>query len=261
MTEQTAQTPGRGVATFLYGVVPSDVEPTADAQGVGDPPGKVAVVTHRDIGALISEVPVDRPLGSPEELRAYQRLLDGTAEVAPVLPVRFGAVLADEGAVTDLLARYHDDFRAALNELEGRVEFTVRGRYEQSVVLREVLAENPEVQQLREQVRGQPEEATVALRMRLGELVNQAVEAKRNADTERVVDLLRPLADRVLVRPVTHETDAANVAVLVDAGRRDELEEAVRQLAEEWSERATLRLLGPLAPYDFVGALQPQPEA
>lgn len=253
MTQQTA--------IFLYGVVPSDVEATADAQGVGDPPGKVTVVTHRDIGALISEVSVEHPLGRPEELRTYQRLLDGTAEVAPVLPVRFGAVLADEGAVVDLLATHHDDFRAALNELEGRIEFTVRGRYQESVLLREVLAENPEVRQLREQVRGRPEETTVALRMRLGEIVNQAVEAKRNADTQRVADLLRPLADQVLVRPATSETDAANVAVLVESARRDELEGAVRQLAEDWSDRATLRLLGPLAPYDFVAPLQPEPAA
>jgi hypothetical protein len=253
MTQQTA--------IFLYAVVPSDVEATADAQGVGDPPGKVTVVTHRDIGALISEVSVEGPLGHPDELRAYQRLLDGTAEVAPVLPVRFGAVLADEGAVVDLLAAHHDDFRAALNELEGRIEFTVRARYQESVLLREVLAENAEVRQLREQVRGRPEEATIGLRMRLGEIVNQAVEAKRNADTEQVAALLRPLADQVLVRPATHETDAANVAVLVESARRDELEEAVRQLAEDWSDRATVRLLGPLAPYDFVAPVRPEAEA
>jgi len=259
MTQETTQS--QGMATFLYGVVPSDVEPTADAQGVGDPPGQVKVLTHRDIGALTSEVSSQGPLGRPEDLRAYQRLLDGTATVAPVLPVRFGAVLVDEEAVADLLAEYHDDFRAALDELDGHVEFTVRGRYEQSVLLAEVLEENPEIQRLQEQVRGRPVEATVALRTRLGEIVNQAVEAKRNADTERVVDTLRPVADRVLVRPATHETDAANVAVLVESARRDELEGAVRRLAEDWSDRATLRVLGPLAPYDFVAPLRLEPEA
>src|ERR1700754_1730262 len=110
-------------ATFLYGVVPADVEPTEDARGIGDPPARVTMVTHGDIGALISEVPVDRPLGRPAELRGYQDLLDGTATMAPVLPVRFGTVLIDEDAVTDMLAEHHDDFRAALAELDGRFEF------------------------------------------------------------------------------------------------------------------------------------------
>lgn len=253
MTEQTA--------TFLYGVVPADVEPTSDARGIGDPPGKITMVTHRDVGALISEVSVDQPLGRPEELRGYQRLLDGTATMAPVLPVRFGTVFTDEESVADLLAEYHDEFRAALDELEGRVEFIVRGRYDQSTLLTEVLDENPEVRELRDEARRLPEEVTIPLRTRLGEIVSRAVEAKRDTDTQRLADVLQPLADQLVVRPATHETDAANIAVLVESERHDELEKAVERLAEDWSGRVNLRVLGPLAPYDFVAPLQPPAEA
>lgn len=242
---------------FLYGVVPADVEPTPDARGIGDPPSPVQVVAHDGVAALISEVRLDHPLGRPDELRAYEQLLDGTAVVAPVLPVRFGAVLPDTQAVTDLLARYDEEFRGALEELEDRVEYAVRARYVEHALLTEVLNESGEVQQLRDQIRGQPEEATINLRIRLGEIVNQAVEAKRNADTQHVVEVLAPLADQVVVRPPTHEEDAANVALLIATDRRDEVETVVRQLAEEWAGRATVRLLGPLAPYDFVAPLQP----
>jgi hypothetical protein len=252
MTEQTA--------TFVYGVVPADVEPTSDARGIGDPPAQVTMVIHRDVGALISAVSLDRPLGRPEELRGYQQLLDGTAAVAPVLPVRFGTVLTDENAVTELLAEYHDDFRAALDELDGRMQFIVRGRYDQQTLLTEVLDENPEVRELRDEARRLPDEVTVPLRTRLGEIVNQAVEAKRNADTEALADLLRPIADQLLVRPATRETEAANIAVLVEAERIEELEKAVQRITEDWTGRIDLRILGPLAPYDFVAPLQPSAE-
>jgi hypothetical protein len=245
------------MAIFLYGVVPADVEPTADAQAIGDPPAPVRMITHRDVGALTSEVSVEQPLGRPEELRSYQRLLDGTAAVAPVLPIRFGTVFSDEAAVADLLAEYHDDFRAALDELDGRIEFILHARYDQTALLTEVLAENAEVRQLRDEARGLPEEVSVAVRTRLGEIVNQAIEVKRDADTERVAEILRSQTDQVLVRQATHELDAANIAALVDTERRDKLEESVRRLAEDWSGRVTVRLLGPLAPYDFVAPLQP----
>lgn len=260
MSQQTEPAPEvteRAIGIFLYGVVPSDVEPTEDARGIGEPPGKISLISQGEIGALISEVPLDRPLGRPDELRTYERLLDGTAVVAPVLPVRFGAVLTDADAVRDLLETYHDEFLAALNELEGRIEYAVRGRYVARVLLTEVLEENAEVQRLRDQIRDKPEEITVNLRMRLGEIVNQAVELKRNNDTQRVVDVLAPLSEQVVVRPATHEEDAANVALLVRTERREEVEDAVRRLAEEWSERVTVRLLGPLAPYDFVAPLEP----
>jgi hypothetical protein len=253
--EQAPQQTESATGIFLYAVVPSDVEPTEDAEGIGH--GAVSTVTHQDIAALVTEVGLDRPLGKPEELRTYQQLLDGTAVVAPVLPVRFGAVLTDADAVADLLATYHDEFAAALGELEGLVEYAVRGRYVEQALLTEVLAENSQIQQMRDQVRSQPEELTVNLRMRLGELVNQAVEAKRNADTQRVVDALAPLSEQVVVRPASHEEDAANIALLVETERREEFEDAVRQLAEEWADRVTLRLLGPLAPYDFVASLDP----
>lgn len=253
--KQASQQAEPTTGIFLYGVVSGDVEPTEDAEGIGD--GEVTMVTHRDIAALVTEVRLDKPLGRPEELRTFERLLDGIVEVAPVLPVRFGAVLTGVDAVQDLLEAYHDEFLAALNELDGRVEYAVRARYLQQVLLTEVLEGNAEVRRLRDEVRDQPEDATVGLRTRLGEIVNRAVEAKRNSDTRRIVDALAPLSEQVVVRPPSHEEDAANLALLVDSERREEFEDAVHQLAEEWSDRATMRLLGPLAPYDFVAPLQP----
>jgi hypothetical protein len=256
-TEATARPTGRTTGVYVYGMVPADVEPTADAQGIGDPPSSVQVVRHNDVAALVSEVRLDRPLGRPGDLRAYERLLDGTASVAPVLPVRFGAVLTDTGAVTDLLSRFEEQFRSALNELEGRAEYAVRGRYVERVLLTEVLKGSPEVQQLREQIRNLPEAASMNLRIRLGEIVNQAVEAKRNADTQRLVEELSPFADQVMVREATHEQDAGNIALLVSNDCWEEFESAVRHVAEEWADRVSLRLLGPLAPYDFVAPLEP----
>jgi len=248
MTEQTT-------GVLLYAVVPADVEPTADAKGLRD--AAVSVLPHGDIAAMVSEVPLDQPLGKPADLRTYQQLLDGTATVAPVLPIRFGTVFTDPDAVTELLTGNHDVFHAALSELEGLVEYAVRSRYHDQVVLAEVVEENPEVASLREQIAGQDEQATLGLRTRLGEMVTLAVEAKRNADTQRVVELLEPFAERLQPLPPAHEDDAANVAALVRYDAREEFVTAVGKLADEWSERASVRLFGPLAPYDFATLQQP----
>ncbi len=94
--------------------------------------------------------------------------------------------------------------------------------------------------------------------MALGEIVANAIVAKREEDTATVVEALDSLADSVNVREPTHEEDAAQVAVLVEVARQDELEQAVGALAEQWDGRVEMRLLGPLAAYDFV--LSPTPE-
>jgi hypothetical protein len=262
MTEMTQQAaPARpdedSAGLFVYGIVPGDVQPEPDAEGIGGESGRVTAVRHRAVAALVSEVGADRPIGRPEDLMAYQRLLDGTAVVAPVLPVRFGAVLTGPEAVEDLLATYHDDFAAALAELDGQVEYVVRGRYIEKALLGEVLAENPELVDLRAQIRGKPEEETADLRIAIGEIVNGAVETKRASDTQRMLDELAPIRSQTAVRPATHELDAANVGFLVETARRTEFKNAVERLAADWAGRATLRLLGPLAPYDFVAPVRP----
>ncbi|WP_433264783.1 GvpL/GvpF family gas vesicle protein [Micromonospora vinacea] len=241
---------------FVYGLVPADVEATPDAAGVGDPPGEVTVIRHGDIAALVSAVPLDTPLGRSADLRAYQDLLDGTAAVAPVLPVRFGTVVTGPDAVLDLLRPHHDRFAAALAEFEGRVQYVVHGRFEERALLRGILDENPTAARLAEQVRGRAEAATREPRIRLGELISQAVELRRETENRRLLDASAEYVVSTQLRPPSHEMDAAHVAVLVDTDREAALVDALEEYAQDRRGLLRLRLLGPLAPYDFVAAHQ-----
>jgi hypothetical protein len=241
--------------TMLYGVVPADVEPTGAARGVGDPPSAVTTVTEDGLTALVSEVPLDRPLGRPADLTAYQRLLDGTAAVAPVLPVRFGTVLRDQDAVRQLLADQHERIAPLLGRFEGRAEYVVRGRYAEDAVLGEILATDPDARRLRDELRDRPEAQTTPQRMALGERINGALEAMRQADTLTAAERLGPVVDDLVVAAPTHELDAVHLPVLVEQDRRPEFDAAFADLAAGWDGRVELRRLGPAAPYDFVTRL------
>lgn len=246
-------------AVYVYGIVPADVEPEPHASGVGDPPGEVGVVRHGEIAALISTLESDRPLGTPDDLTAHAELLDGSAAVAPVLPLRFGAVMTDTEAVeNELLGANEDEFRSALEQLEGRAQFVVRGRYVENTILRELLDENAEAARLRDAIRDKPEDATRNERIALGEMINQAIESKRAADTRKVVDALEQFEPLVNYRDPTHEEEAVHIALLVELDRQQELEETLRRLGEEWDGRVELNLLGPMAAYDFVAKRGPE---
>jgi hypothetical protein len=244
---------GQATGIYVYGIVPADVEVEPDAQGIGDPPAPVDVIREGDIAALVSPVPTDQPLGKPDCLRAHARLLDGTASVAPVLPLRFGAVMTDEESVAgELLRENHDEFAEALRALEGHAQFIVKGRYDEDTILREVISESAEAQQLREEMRGMSEDAARNSRMALGEIVVNAIDAKRATDTDAAVKVLNDIAKQVNVRTPSHELDAVNIAVLAQVDQQEELQAKVDDLAESWEGRVEVRLLGPLAAYDFV---------
>ncbi|HZA09834.1 GvpL/GvpF family gas vesicle protein [Mycobacterium sp.] len=262
-SEDQVKNPAQGAQAttgiYVYGIVPVDVQVEEHAKGIGDPPAKVDMVREGDIAALISEVSVDRALGTPDDLQAHAQLLDGTASAAPVLPMRFGAVMSDaESVANELLREHHEEFAQALQQLEGRAEYIIKGRYDQNAILGEVLSENDQARQLREDIANKSEDASRNSRMALGELISNAIESKRQADTNIVIDAVGELASQVNPRPPTHEYDAVNVALLAEVGRQHDLEAALHQLAENWQGRVEVRLLGPLAPYDFVVTSQQQ---
>lgn len=240
-------------AVYVYGIVPADVEVQEGAEGIGDPPANVEVIREGEVAALVSHVATDRPLGDPHDLQAHAKLLDGTAAVCPVLPLRFGSAMADaESVATELLREHHDEFATALQALEGHAEYVVKGRYDDKMFLSALLEQNPRARALRDEIRSTPQEAARHCRMALGELIANELEATRRADTQVAVNELKAVASQVNVREPTHEWDGVNVAVLAKVDRQGDLESVVESLQRKGQGIIEFRLLGPLAPYDFV---------
>lgn len=256
MTAQTEdrQSGGGRTGVYVYGILPGDIEIEPGAAGVGDPPGEVRAIRYRDLAALVSDVDLDRPLGRAADMFTHEELLDSSAAEMPVLPLRFGAVLTSDDAVTEeLLGPHYEEFSAALEQLDGHAEYVVKGRYVERVVLGEVLAENPAAARLGRQISGVDPAATRDQRIQLGEMVSNAVAAMREADTRALGDALAGQVEASVVRPPTHELDAVYAAFLVETGKTEALRQTVEQLAEEWGDRIDLRLIGPIAAYDFAG--------
>jgi hypothetical protein len=245
-------------AVYVYGILPADTDIEPGTAGVGDEPGEVRLIRHRDLAAMVSDVRIDKPLGRPEDLTGHEELLDSAARDLPVLPLRFGAVVTDDEAVTsELLQPHYDEFAGALDELDGRTEYVVKGRYDERTLIREVLAENKDAAALSEQVMGRDQDATRDARIQLGEILGNAISAKREEDTRSLGDALAGHVVASAVRPPTHELDAVYTAFLVETSEEPELERALERLARDWEGRVELTLMGPLAAYDFVATIEP----
>jgi hypothetical protein len=243
---------------YIYGIFPADVELSGEQSGVGTPPGLLRLVRGGEVAALVSEVDPANPLGTPDDLRAHQSILDRSAAVLPVLPMRFGAVMtSDDAVVSELLEPHQEEFAAALSGLEGHAEYVVKGRYDEDAILAGVLAGSPEAQQLRAQIRDADPAATRTARIALGELISQAITARREADTRTLGDRMAGLCSASLVREPTHDLDAVHVAFLLSQDQAGGLQEAIDDLASQWNGRVRLRVLGPMAAYDFVGTVGP----
>jgi Gas vesicle synthesis protein GvpL/GvpF/Lsr2 len=253
---QTARRQQKGI--YVYGVLPADIEVTADVPGVGEHPGLLRVVRFDGLAALISEVDVPGRLGSADDLRTYREILDATAVEMPVLPLRFGTVLASEDAVAEeLLAARREEFAAALEKLEGRAEFQVKGRYVKAAVLGEVVSRDKKAARLREASHGQDPDAARQARLELGRFLSETATASREQDTRAVRRAMDRLCVASIVREPARELDAVDMAFLVALNQERDVERAIEDLAREWEGRIEVQLLGPMAAYDFAGTVPP----
>lgn len=238
-------------ATYVYGLVAADTQLPDALHGLG-PTGRVSTITHGGLTAIVGDVPQDRPLGQREDLIAHESVLDTVAATTTVLPMRFPSVVEADGVVEELLAPNEEFFSKVLDELAGRVQFALKGRYEQDVVLREIVEADPQIRQLQERVRAVPEDASYYDRVRLGELIVGALEQRREQDAERCYERLQPFVVRVAPHEPGAPEQLIDAAFLVDREQLQRFDDAVEELGRDLAGRARLRLIGPLAPYDFV---------
>lgn len=250
MSESAAEeAPGE---LYLYGIIRAGQELPEGLVGV------VATipqaVEHGDLAVVVSELPDGTDFGTPSDLVAHSAVLDEIARSTTVLPMRFGTVVP---SAQDLLEEVLDDpegLLGSLATLEGTAQYTVRARYEQDVLLPEILHEDAELTRLQQEIVGTTEDETRNQRIALGEGIVAGFDARREPEAQELREELAPLV-RELVQHEDGQADAVlGLAVLVAREDAERFEAAVEKAAERRHPRMRIRLLGPQAPYDFVGS-------
>jgi hypothetical protein len=237
-------------AKYVYGVVrANDKRPRA--RGIGRK--QVRVVRADGLGALTSDVPPGDLEAGRDELLAHSRVLERALEQGTVLPMRFGVVMPSEAAVREqLLDPHRGELEAQLEEMDGKFEVNLKAIYDERVLLTEVLSEQPEIAKLREELRGQPEDATHFERIRLGEMIAGAVNEKRDRDADEILQRLAPHVVAAEVGDPVHERMALNASFLIERGTRKAFDAELDRIAAEQAERLRFKYTGPLAPHSFV---------
>jgi hypothetical protein len=100
------------------------VDPLPRRRGLG---GAALRVAHVDrLTGVYSRHRTLRPRPSSEAMWIHQRTVRALMDCGPVLPMRFGTMLADEAALVEAVTARRDEFVACLDRLRGRVELGLR---------------------------------------------------------------------------------------------------------------------------------------
>lgn len=116
---------------YLYAIAESPLE----ALGVDGLDGAaLRLVTADGLGAVVSDRDRDGAEASEAQLWAHEAVVEEVMAQRPVLPMRFGSMLADDAAVRGLLAGRRTALADALDRVRGAVEVGLRAGWEPEAI-------------------------------------------------------------------------------------------------------------------------------
>src|SRR5918992_450175 len=216
---------------LLYGFIRSEDAATLDAQGPSLE--SVELVKHGRIAAIAGRTEDDYIDPTRKNLTKYADLLADIARSITVVPMRFGVIVPTED---ELVATTMEPRQAELLEMlkrfDGMVEVDVKGHYDEASMLQAIVTSDDELRALSEKIKSLPHNATYYDRVNLGERVAKKISSQREHDQQRAIDALSSACTDIRANDPVTEMMALNLALLVERGRVDELNELIRGLPE-----------------------------
>ena len=242
----TAETGGK----YLYCIIRAEEPFHLPRVDVGQP---VSAIGAAGLAAVVSDASPGQCALTRSTAVAHLRVIQEVMREYAVLPFSFGMVAESEDKVKELLLRYNQEFLDQLASLEGKAEFGLKALWlDKDQPFREILAERQDIRGYRDAIAKRPPAQTHRERVELGRMVQEALQAKREAESRRIIERLQPLAAGVQVSNVTMEQVLLNAAFLLARSTEPAFAEALSSLDRENEDRLNFRLVGPSPPFNFV---------
>ncbi len=261
-----AENQGRG--RYVYCIIDCDNPESFGPIGVGDDLPEVFVIEHEGVGAVVSATPCDKYDISRDNVLAHQRVMESVMQRGhTVLPVRFNTIAEDKDGrsaecrvVENVLITRLDEFSSLLATMSTRVELGVKALWtDMKSVFAEIVDSSERIKQLREKLlavsQAPPSRRpgnVMTAQIKLGEMVKNALEAKKVEAEERLAAVLKPFIVNLKKNKPFGDTMFANLAVLVEEPSQAKIISALSSFEAEASGKVKLKCVGPVPPSNFI---------
>jgi hypothetical protein len=180
-----------------------------------------------------------------------------------VLPVRFNTIAerndrkpAAQRIIDHVLAGRRGELLDLIAKMGPLVELGVKGLWpDMEAVYADIVRGNPGIQTLRKKLLalgGGCGPAQVTSQVRLGEMVKKALEARKAAGAAALLARVTPLARDQRQNKTFGDPMFANLALLVEKTRQDEVTTVLSAFENQQGGSARLRCVGPLPACNFL---------
>ena len=190
----------------------------------------------------------------------HHRMLDALVGADPVLPLRFGVMFTSERSVAAVLNDNRDALRAALDRIDGALEWGLKVYCRRAQLGHRLSGAAPALVQLTEEISGATEGRAFFLRRRLENRLRDEIEraiAQSLTDTaDRLRDTVVDMVSCKLQPAEVHGRDADmvfNGACLVPEAREESFFRVIEDMRSAYGPSGfAYEIIGPLPPYNFA---------
>ena len=248
--EQEIQKEGK----YIYGIIrhadPLDFGPI----GIGKRGDTVFGINYKDISAVVSNSPIIQYEARRVFMIAHQKVLEEVMKRFTVLPVRFSTISEhnDDSGILRILEKDYEKFDGLLNKMDGKKELGLKVLAHEAPIYENILEKYDKIKSLRDKLINLPADKTHYQRMKIGEMVAEALKNEMENYKNIILDVLNPLAEDVNVNDNYGEMMILNAAFLIKNTVEPTFDKAVNDLDEKYGHLMTFKYVGTLPPYNFV---------
>ncbi|MBU4351258.1 GvpL/GvpF family gas vesicle protein [Candidatus Parcubacteria bacterium] len=225
---------------------------------LGQGGNEVYAINEGDLAIAVSDSPKEEYSFIKDHLTCHQKVIEEVmGQGYDVLPVRFGTVAKSREHIKEkILKSKRKELLETFPIVEGRIELGLRAFWkDMPSIFQEIVAEDKEIQIAKKQVQGNPVQLNIA---RVGEMVEKALEVKRENEAQKILDPLKKLAvdfkprELLKSREIMKDSMICSSAFLVAKEKEKEFDQRIRALIKEHDKRIKFIYIGPIPPFNFV---------
>lgn len=239
---------------YIYGIIRNSDAIDFGPIGIGNRNDRVYGVVYRDICAVVSSTPIIKYEARRANMISHQKVLEEVMKNFNVLPVRFSTISPhdNDNAIIKILTADYRRLDDLLDKMKGKKELGLKVVAEESKIYQNIIQKYDSIRSLRDKLINQPADKIHYQRVKIGEMVADALKKEIETYKKIILDALTPLSDELKITDNYGNLMILNAAFLIKEINEIKFDEAVNNLDSKYADLMTFKYVGTLPPYNFV---------
>ena len=239
---------------YIYGIIRHAGPIDFGQIGIGKRDDLVYGINYNDISAIVSNSPIIQYEARRVNMTTHEKVLEAIMERFTVLPVRFSTISEhdDDSGIQRILEKDYKKFDEMLAKMEGKKELGLKILANEAKIYESILEKYDDIRTLKGKLINMPVDKSHYQRMKIGEMVADALKKETANYREIIIEALKPLTEEIKINDNYGEMMILNAAFLIKSSSEPAFDDMVNTLDAKYGSFMTFKYVGTLPPYNFV---------